>query len=261
MVCNRNGCSFKAKAWNSKSIGSVCVGSAMTAHIRSVHHGVWSCCDQCKFKSATKCNLVRHTNMKHPSLPRPKVKCTLCETQLLNTKYNINEHMKKMHTDQPSFFCSKCKFSTKYKNSLAQHEKGHQDPYQCENCDFTCTSKQYMNTHKKIKHDGEYHVCTSCDFTGSLGHVKSHEVQHSEPTVKCTVCDYTAKSTSRLKNHMQRHGDPKYFCKECDYKTYDRTNFTSHKIINHGNVILKCENCDYTTKSKRSLKQHIEKQH
>ena len=70
-----------------------------------------------------------------------------------------------------------------------------------------------------------------------------------------------AKSNSRLKTLMQRHEDPKYFCTECDYKSYDQTNFRTHKIINHGTIILKCKNCDYTTKSKQSLKQHIEKQH
>ena len=86
MVCNRDGCSFTAKAWRSNKFGIVCFGSAMTAHIRSVHHGVWSCCDQCKYKSANKSGLVRHTHMKHPTLPRPKVKCILCETQLLKTK-------------------------------------------------------------------------------------------------------------------------------------------------------------------------------
>ena len=118
-----------------------------------------------------------------------------------------------------------------------------------------------MNSHRKIKHEGEYHVCTSCDFTGSLGHVKSHEVQHSEPTVKCTICDYMAKSISRQKNHMQRHGVPRYFCEQCDYKTYDLIFVTSHKTINHGTVILNCEKCDYSIKSKQSLKQHIKKQH
>ena len=119
-----------------------------------------------------------------------------------------------------------------------------------------------MKRHIQFKHEGGAFLCSSCDFkTDTLCHLRAHEEQHNERTLKCPHRTYMGRGDSTLKKHMLRHEDPKYLCTECDYKTYDAANFSTHRTTKHGKVVHQCESCDYGSKSKRSLRQHKDKHH
>ena len=240
------------------------MGSGMRTHIRSVHQDIWFKCDQCPIKKRVARDLKEHQQT-HAILQetRTRKECTICGIRLLGTRGgNLSRHMKLIHGDQPSLFCSKCKFSTKDKHYLKTHEQGHTELIRCIMCEFSCVQANYMKRHIQFKHEGEAYLCSSCDFKAdTLSHLRDHEEQHNERTLKCPHCNYMGRGDITLKKHMLRHEDPKYLCTECDYKTYDGGNFSTHRTTKHGKVVHKCESCDYGTKSKRSLRQHKDKHH
>ena len=261
--CNIDGCSFRTNISSiltqlKKKIHKYSLPASIAVHFRSIHQMIKLQCDQCGNKSKHMGDLKRH-QMTHDKL-RPKVECNICGVSML-IRY-ISEHMNRIHSERPSLFCSKCKFSSKSAKYMKAHEEGHTDPSKCKMCHYTCTSELQLKRHVKFKHEGEAVLCSFCNYkTYTHSHLRKHEETHNERTIKCTLCEYVGKSENSLKVHLLRHDDPKYFCEQCQYKTYDSTNFRVHMTVKHGNIICQCEECDYKTKSKRSLRQHIKKHH
>ena len=265
--CNIGGCDFREdrtpylKHIVFKERQQHTMGSGMITHVRSAHQGVWFTCDQCPIRKRLIYELNKHKQI-HSVLPRTRKECTICGISLLANRGALADHIRRVHSDKPSLFSSKCKFSSKDRHYLKIHEKGHTELLKCKKCGFSCIQKNAMKRHIQFKHEGGAFLCSSCDFkTDTLNHLQSHEEQHNERTLKCPHCKYMGRGNSTLKKHMLRHEDPKYLCTECDYKTYDRANFSTHKTTKHGNIVHQCESCDYGSKSKRSLRQHKDKHH
>ena len=260
--CNIDGCLFRAKIEvnevKNKRNRHRRLPSYLFVHMKTIHNGVYVRCDQCDSKHRDTYKLKKHKAIHHSDLPRPTNECKTCGKQILLS--HMIKH-NKIHGVRPSLFCSQCKFTTKDRYYMTDHERSHLEGHiKCEKCEFSCKTKNYMKTHIKFKHEGEAYMCSICNHKSSTSsHMRAHEETHNKRTLECTTCDYKGTTNLLLKVHMLRHADPKYMCEECDYKTHDRANFTVHKTVKHGNVILKCLTCGYETKAKRSLEQHKKK--
>ena len=261
MRCSINGCDKVYSSSNSSQ--------HIYHHIRRDHNGVRYICDE--LVQGSRCNQlfrsksVLHSHQKkhfpETKVAQAKVPCTVCG--IIINKFSLKKHLYNAHSNLPLVSCSKCSFSTKNHDYLVIHEQGHIERAKCNLCEFSTTNQRYLKQHIEFKHEGgAVYQCTKCDYkTGRPNHFKIHEQTHGERKYKCDICSFTGKSKGSVKTHNKRHQDPKYVCQDCGYKTYDYSNFSTHKVQRHGDVILVCENCDFRTKSKRTLKQHIQKKH
>ena len=250
---------------------------AMLNHVAMVHKGVRYVCDEmgknkkgalsirCGKIFSKKFNLHLHRNNLHSEgdQSKQKIPCTICG-KMLNVK-SFEVHMKYTHGDMPNVSCTQCSYSSKYPAGLRIHEKTHKKSVDCPVCHVSKPSSISLNIHFKSKHEQRKKKekilpCSSCDFKADIfSRLIIHEQTHGARTFKCDTCNFLAKTKTNLSKHQQRHKDPKYLCHECDYKTYDSANFKCHRVVKHGTVILKCEKCQFSTKSKRTLKEHVQK--
>jgi len=140
--------------------------------------------------------------------------CELC-AKPLKTIEAFRAHMNSHVLPFKCEFCEKA-FSTKYSmksHTVQQHllkkEPSHsksREPkpmFQCDRCDYQCTTNRYMKTHKSVKHDGLFHKCSECDFTtGDLGSLRSHKrAKHEGVVYSCDLCDFKSGYKNNLKNH------------------------------------------------------------
>ena len=62
--------------------------------------------------------------------------------------------------------CEKCDHRNTFKTTLG---------YACEDCDYESVSKQRLNLHMVLKHDGEKISCVRCDYwSTSKQHLRLH---------------------------------------------------------------------------------------
>ena len=131
------------------------------------------------------------------------------ETKKSNLKNNIDEpetkHTSEMNMNRnighivkgrPIYSCEECDYSapkSKVKRHVESKHRGIR--YSCDKCDVEFTSVGQLNTHNKIKHEGEKvkhegirHICDQCNYQATrLGYLKNHKStthNNSEITVK-----------------------------------------------------------------------------
>jgi hypothetical protein len=178
-------------------------------------------------------------------------------------------------------------------NLIKHNMEVHNIPKEC--CSQTFTDIKSYKIHQRSEHYS--HQCTHCGRTFDkestlVGHIKG---SHTDPFLKCYVCDYTTRHPSGLKKHMkvvhtsgtletchvcgevfkklQQHlkvsicGGNKPVaampCPEGCQKTFvSQKSIDAHVKFVHLKICnVLCEMCDYKTYSKFNLRIHLAKTH
>lgn len=182
-----------------------------------------------------------------------------------NRDMKNSEENKEMDNKQ-KFKCSFCDFETLFKEPLIKHIMKHtgMKPFACEKCDFKCSRKDYLKRHMDL-HDSDVAIykCTECELqfvTKNLlkQHLLTHNFEKGLPIehLKCSYCNYTAISNTRLSMHTRKHtGEKPYACEKCDYKCARPDSLKVHMHM-HSCETLSCSECDYTTNDKIEFQKH-----
>ena len=139
-------------------------------------------CDKCNFKTANKQSFDNHKMSCQNVL-----KCNKCKFSAQHESL-LQQHKNEIHKPKPSKKCSDCEYSAKTENSLQQHRinthgapnidgKNKEDLLQCDFCEYSTSDPYDINLHE-------------------------HKT-HKSNTIKCNMCDFTAKSEDILKKHHQ----------------------------------------------------------
>lgn len=111
-------------------------------------------CSKCTFFSINKILLIDHFRVAHPDVPI--YECNTCNySHFLKDRFNRHQ---RYHT-QHRVHCSICEFQTIYKWNMDRHMRHHVDNnsnnitgFQCNQCNFTATTKQSITSHKINHH-------------------------------------------------------------------------------------------------------------
>ncbi|XP_011190612.1 transcription factor grauzone [Zeugodacus cucurbitae] len=169
-----------------------CSEYKMRQHLKIVHlHSYAKICDICG-KSFHGGEAFRRHQQEHTGLPRPLIKCELCNTEL-TTKYGLSRHMKVMHTVE------------------------YQTPQVCPICSKVSPSLRAHHTHFKFMHVAERkHVCNMCDKAFKRPKdLREHMTTHTgEVLYTCTFCPQTFNSNANMYAHRKRK-HPKEWAEKC----------------------------------------------
>ena len=121
--------------------------------------------------------------------------------------------------------------------------------YLCEECNYTTSNKQILDSHVKAVHKGIHYSCDECEFTLSwkLNLVRhKRDIHNNAGEFPCDQCDHKACKKRYLEDHItcirNKHGRRESPCHQCDYKARQKRSLAWHKKYRHGkNELLPCE--------------------
>jgi hypothetical protein len=133
---------------------------------------------------------------------------------------------------------------------LAKHKNGPGEGlFACDKCEFICKTKNTLNKHLAVKHDGasvnrKKTVVYDCSECGKLSTSKLYHMQHTYvehnirlPGLKEFTCNYCNKVLyveKTFKDHLAGHTrEKKHVCKFCPYSTNISANLSKHEKLVH----------------------------
>ena len=185
----------------------ICDFKVSSARYLSLHSRVHKKSDGISCKACGLAFETPYDRRKHQCEQRTK-QCSICENEVVNLKH----HMKTVHEDNASF--------------------------DCEFCDFVCTTSRYMKTHI------------------NRVHLKLAK------TIECEYCGTKLSSNQSLKIHIaSQHSSDELQCPTCgcEFKTKTERSLKYHTMIQHTDRFkpMECSICKITLKNKFSLKNHM----
>ena len=136
-------------------------------------------------------------------------------------------------------YCDQCTFSSHYKTSLATHKKMKHGsgpvltsltPAKTHYCDYSCKNKTYFTAHVNSKHLGITFSCEVCDYTiSSAQMVQRHKRGKHGGGYPCPHCSYRATQPGQLSLHVKAiHEKVKFSCNLCPFSTSFQTILYAH---------------------------------
>nr|CAI5851291.1 unnamed protein product [Callosobruchus analis] len=262
-------------------------------------------CTICDYKTVSNRRFVQHMSSLHP---KRKVNIKLCACVYCNATFKsrrtLDSHILKTHpnfvssrhteTEEESFICYICKYTTRSKKSLISHISSRNcnldtksSQFICTKCNKTFRTKTGLNDHIIKMHSDliaslscKIYECTiCCHRTASKDNFERHLLVHHTSISNfkfnnCKLCNITYKSKQGLDDHIvQKH--PNYTapvtskihtCAECGYKTTKKNKLDQHTISTHSCAITSpklstCTHCNKSFKRSSTLDNHILKNH
>ncbi|XP_050398943.1 zinc finger protein ZFAT isoform X1 [Patella vulgata] len=212
--------------------------------------------------------------------------CEHCQFKAMNSNV-LKKHVEKEHpTDNTTYKCTDCDFTTTTRNMLWSHRIKHLAVVglQCPKCPDKFESMKQLRTHLLEKHPyiemeelekltGYKHrlhgkmgrrsyKCPYCEriFMKANAELQKHIWMHEGiKPFKCAVCTYSCRSKNNLQAHMLRHSAEKPFhCEECGKLYKSRTALRWHVRSHKDGKMFKCSKCSYEAAQRSHLKRHME---
>lgn len=190
--------------------------SGLQIHMRNKHGSKESTgpvvC-KCGKVCASKGSLFMHMRSKHSEDSGVKVKCHLCNKEVV--KLHMNLHMRQVHA-RSTEVCDICGKTFKNKIALRSHKKLHNEKSfvcQYEGCDKAYEIKSKLDDHKKTHNEQRDFRCTyeGCDKSYFKNRcLRMHiGLTHEKYTVDCPVpaCSFSVGRRDYMRTHILRHRD------------------------------------------------------
>ena len=170
------------------------------------------------------------------------------------TEYFDNHKDGKQH-------CQLCPYSTHTYRYLKKHmARVHEHNVRCDQCDFQCGEKSYLDGHIRAVHSGEKLQCPACpkQFVWKTDLFQHKQALHSGLNMTCFVCKKSFQSKANLKRHLNtgkcRSKVPEDFTKE-DFRKY--VNNKKGTISKKSAEQYFCEYCNKSYRHEQDLKEHL----
>ena len=204
-------------------------------------------CDDCRYSSNKRSNMVSHMKSKHgtemvkktrrlrkyvlnPESALDKFKCNKCEYST-NIKQSLKFHTERVHLEVQKFFCRNCSYKTYMKSTLKRHMKSKHNELNGKILRIGCIKCEQMEEHQN---------CTLEVKTQSKG-----------GKLKCNECEFSSNRKLSLKFHTEalHLGIQRFLCRHCSYKSYFKYRVKDHMKLIHNEVNAKvlrigCNQCE-----------------
>ena len=224
-------------------------------------------CDECECKcfnhgAFLKLKQTHKDNLDEHRTKHTEEKTYECDECTYSSTYgsNVVRH-KKTHTGEKPYKCDECKFSATWQSNFVRHKRTHtvEKPFKCDQCDYAASQQSTIVKHKRT-HTGEKpYKCDECKYsTRQKSNLVKHKRTHTgENTYKCDQCKFSATQQSNLVRHQRTHtGEKPYKCDECMYSATEQSTLVRHKRTHTGEKTYKCDQCDYAASQQSTIVSH-----
>ncbi|CAL8093023.1 unnamed protein product [Orchesella dallaii] len=185
-------------------------------------------------------------------------------TRAFPTKEELGIHVKRHHEGvKCPYKCELCDKAFQWKRELDDHQLVHSGGVSvcCHLCGRGFRTQRLFGLHLKTKHASERKFkCTFCDKSFiSQSKLKTHSTIHTrEYPFKCTICDKGFSAKTFLSFHMSKHTDSSpYQCSTCDRTFSTPRNLLVHQYTHTQTHPYKCPVCQAGAPSETLLKKHM----
>jgi len=163
----------------------------------------------------------------------------------------------RVHSKLNPYICKKCAKPFEKRSELLTHNKNEHKTWKCKKCHLLLSSRSLFQTHRLVHRQ----KCTICDQTFETEtKLKSHEEKH-DLVLRCDVCDKEFKTSSALKDHRIIHtGEKPYKCSLCP-KSFNNAGSHSHHKTRHQGNKFQCNTCRAPLSIELALLSHIKRNH
>ncbi|KAM4623637.1 uncharacterized protein ACJ7VT_004683 [Polymixia lowei] len=190
-------------------------------------------------------------------------KCDKCE-KAFRYRLSLDEH-KRTHNQ---LYCEVCRKVLRDSETLARHKSSH-TPFQCTLCEdnfrlYKPLARHYENVHK-LSRPFKCHHCPK-SFS-KLRFFIGHEWKHTgQLPFRCPQCSLRFKHDTDLVSHLRVHTREKPFlCADCGKAFSRRSNLRRHLKFIHSQSRnerqYSCSQCEASFKEKGALKKHEKSKH
>ena len=172
-------------------------------------------CDHCYHELHTNDLMEEHIKVKHT------VSCSLCDTKVLRSSTDLDNHMKACH----SFPCIICTKIFKSSRELNDHMNTHIE--HCPQCDHTSSNRTELDVHIEQTHKFACGMCNETFVNNST--LQEHHAAHH--VFKCDHCEACYTSKEGLKTHTSENHS--FCCIECNVNTNSKAEMDNHQKSNH----------------------------
>nr|CAI5835594.1 unnamed protein product [Callosobruchus analis] len=257
------------------------------SYISSVTNKIHKC-TKCNFKTVDKRTLRRHVCQNDTQ----DLTCIHCNA-MFKQKLYLQEHVIQNHPESVMSVtsriheCTMCNFKTMLDDKLHEHLLKHTETTAvCIHCNEPFKSITMLDEHIIKKHPSsipsitrKIHKCTTCDFSTTIHtEFKRHQLKHTDAYINrnsniCVHCNKSFLSKTLLDDHIvKKHPSFIYSvtskireCTKCSYKTTIAGDLKKHMMqhpdLSGGEIFNRCMYCDKTFIHKRTLGEHIIKNH
>ena len=239
-------------------------------HIDGIHKGL----KPYSGKSSKKCPfcdnwdiktemLKDHVSRVHPDEPLPFM-CDKCDHKTFN-KYNLESHIKIMHTQKQEYLCDQCDFVTNYSNGIKRHVMTvHMNiaSYQCHLCPKALKDSRSLKRHLVCKHQMVLSEAEMGQVLKDINRVAA--IKPVEP--KCDKCDRKCDTEEELNSHTKTcyrdiKRDVEFKCNKCDtfWHAPEALHFHLYNTHKVGDDV--CDICGQIVKNTHYLKKHKQSVH
>ena len=239
-------------------------------HIDGIHKGL----KPYSGKSSKKCPfcdnwdiktemLKDHVSRVHPDEPLPFM-CDKCDHKTFN-KYNLESHIKIMHTQKQEYLCDQCDFVTNYSNGIKRHVMTvHMNiaSYQCHLCPKALKDSRSLKRHLVCKHQMVLSEAEMGQVLKDINRVAAIKPVES----KCDKCDRKCDNEEELNSHTKScyrdiKRDVEFKCNKCDtfWHAPEALHFHLYNTHKVGDDV--CDICGQIVKNTHYLKKHKQSVH
>jgi len=256
-------------------------------HVRDTHSPQNGMCNVCGKGFSSQSYLKTHIERVH-NKPERNLKCHICEKTFGVQRYliihmeshkakkfvceicgkdytrnfDMQTHMRSIHTGERPYKCTKCDASFARKNTLDMHQAVHtRIRYPCTECTKSFTRKSDVQTHMKFSHldrKGEL-ACDECDrFFDSKQHLLQHKKKHlKNEAYPCSECGKAFPSRKAVIEHQRLTGEKPFKCAQCNRAYLKRYLLKVHMRSHTGEKPYECKKCRKTFRYHSCLTNHM----